>query len=408
MNDDDDFLTGKESEQARAGFEPMAPDPRLPQDEPDDKPVHGSDRDSMIKAANELHASRTPERDIVDREYRIIGGEHDGEKTPPNRTLDIDRAADDLRAARDAEVQAIENAENEHLTKVLDEVVGIATPSEIDSWIEQQKAQLHAQQQEALTQNPPPPPPGADPELYDLLMRHPVAAKALQNEVDGIARAQQAFANASEQNARVLAAALVNDVEELRGLDSSQYGLALELISRSNPQKAEAIRQRFGKIEELYRVSQQARQQQVQLEAQKASAQQQAWLSQESQKWDKWAAEPANKQRISTVMPQAFNVFSEAYGLSRQEVMHLQKTQPLLSTKLGQEILLDAISYQAAKRTATQNPARAPLPPVQKPGVAPPSYRPDDGEVSEARSRFLSSPSAKSAAKFIAARRRAS
>ena len=46
------------------------------------------------------------------------------------------------------------------------------------------------------------------------------------------------------------------------------------------------------------------------------------------------------------------------------------------------QIVLDALSYRQAQRSAFQNPK--PPVPTQRPGVAPPSYRADDGDVEAA------------------------
>ena len=351
---DDDALFGRPETERQQGFSPMpSSTPKEPEDEPE---IYSSDRDGLLDATEDLIKSRGGEKsqpDTIDRGYQYLRGENAGEPVEPNRTLDIERAASDLAKQRALEVQAIELQENTQLRDAVDSAKGVATESEVADWVAQQQAQQQTQQHQAQAE---PPPPGVDAELYELLRSNPKVSAALQAEVAQVTRAQAQFAEASLQNAKMAAAALVADVPELQGLDSSQYGLALEIVSRQNPQKAAEIRQRFGKIEELYRISKQASEQRTQLAYQRDQQVLEAWRNEESAKWDRWAAQPDNQQRLKTVMPQAISVLSEAYGLSRQDVMYLQKTQPLLSSKLGQEILLDAISYRAALRTANSEP----------------------------------------------------
>ena len=403
MSDED--LYGRPAKEYEAGYVEMSPDPRLPK-EPDEEPeIYNSDRAGLLDATEDLIKSRgvKNEPDVIDRGYVKVGGENAGEPVELNRTLDINRAADDLRAVRDAEVQAIENSENEHLAKVLDEVTGVATTAEVDAWIEQQKAA----QQQTVTDNPPPPPPGVNEELYTLLMKNPVAAKALEAEVAQVTKAQKQFADAAEQNARFLAASLVADIPELQNLDLSQYGLALDIVAKSNPQRAADLRARFSKIEQLYQVSQHARAQQTQAQAQSEQARLQSWRAQETGKFDRWvASNPQNAQRVKAVLPQAAELLAE-YGMSKADVEFL-RSQPLVQSDIGSRILLDAMTYRQALRTATSNRAAAPVLPVQRPGTAPARYSAGDGDVDAASQEFRRNPTPRNAARMVAARRRAS
>ena len=126
------------------------------------------------------------------------------------------------------------------------------------------------------------------------------------------------------------AAALVADVPELQGLDLKPIWTRAGNRLTTESQKAAEIRQRFGKIEELYRISKQASEQRTQLAYQRDQQVLEAWRNEESAKWDRWAAQPDNQQRLKTVMPQAISVLSEAYGVSRQDVMYLQNATPAL------------------------------------------------------------------------------
>ena len=213
-NDPDELLTGRPGLNADAGYTVMDPDPRVPK-EPDDNTTY----DDVDHAFDEVQKARGKvEREpLVEREYRNIA---DGSKTEPNKTLDIDRAASDLARQRAEEVAEIEAAENRQLADAVDSAHGRATETEAAEWVAQQQAQQQPQQPQTE-----PPPPGVDAELYELLRNNPKVSAALQAEVAQVTRAQQSFADASLQNAKLAAAALVADVPELQGVDLSQYGL---------------------------------------------------------------------------------------------------------------------------------------------------------------------------------------
>jgi hypothetical protein len=84
MPNDDELLTGRPGLNAEAGYEPMAPDPRMPQEDDDKETIYSSDKDGIEEAARDLSKSRGQEHEIIEREYRHLGGENHGEKVEPN------------------------------------------------------------------------------------------------------------------------------------------------------------------------------------------------------------------------------------------------------------------------------------------------------------------------------------
>ena len=61
---------------------------------------------------------------------------------------------------------------------------------------------------------------------------------------------------------------MVASVPELQGIAPEQMNVALQLIEKQNPEKAQAIRQHLGKIEYLFNIAQQAKAEQAKLEDQ--------------------------------------------------------------------------------------------------------------------------------------------
>jgi hypothetical protein len=398
---DDDFPTGRASNEAQAGFEPMAERAKEPEEQEWSQETYETDQ--LEDIAREVSERRGKERSpLIERNYVSVGGEDHGSPRPAHETVSAARAADDLKAIRDAEVQFIEQQEDRAIADAIDEAHGRPTQTAQEEALAEWRAQQQQAQQQA---EQPAPPDGIDPALYEA-MKHPEVQRAIQEKFDGAEKARQQYAQATFQSAQLAAASLIASVPELQGLDPSQYGTALEIVSRQNPQKGAEIRQHFSRIEQLFNIAQQAKAQEAQLEQQKAAATLQSWRAQEAAKFDRWQARPENAARAKAVGAQAAELFQSEYGVSRQQLQALAQSQPLLHSEIGQRLIIDALSYRQALRTATANPARAPLPPVQKPGVSRGNYH--DSDVESARSEFLSNPNPRSAARMIAARRRAS
>ena len=397
-NDDD--LYGRPGNEAAQGYSPMPEaTPREPEEEPE---IYSSDRDGLLDATEDLIKSRGGERsepDTVDRGYQYLRGEHAGEPVEENRTLDIEKAASDLAKQRAGEVQAIELQENTQLRDAVDSAKGVATETEVADWVAQQQAQ---QLQQAQAE---PPPPGVDAELYALIRDNPKVSAALQAEVAQVTRAQQHFTQAASESTRLAFLSVVASVPELSGLHPSQYATALDIVSRQNPQRGLEIRQHLTGSVSFTKQHAGARQQ-SKIEQQKSAAQLQSCGHKSSVR--SMAGCSRERARAKAVGTQVAELFQSEYGVSRAELTALAQSQPLLHSDVGQRLIIDALSYRQALKTATANPARAPLPPVHRPGTAPARYSGSDGDVEQLRAEFTRNANPRTAARWLAAQRRAS
>jgi hypothetical protein len=87
-------LYGKEGTEAAFGYEPM------PEAAPaSDDTTFGGDTEALTEAAADLTRKReeSEEAPVIPIEYKQIGGKHDGETSPENQTVELDRAATSLR-----------------------------------------------------------------------------------------------------------------------------------------------------------------------------------------------------------------------------------------------------------------------------------------------------------------------
>ena len=200
----DDELYGRAGNEALQNYEPMAADPRLAP-EPDDEPTHGSDRDSMIQAANELARSRGAEREpLIERNYVTLGGEDHGSPRPANETVTAERAADDLARQRASEVAGIEQQEDKLIADAVDSAKGVPTQAEQEeALLKWHQEQLAAQQQQEAHQSQRP--QGMDEDLYKALS-NPKVQQALQAEISQTEQARKAYAEGAFRSAQIAAA----------------------------------------------------------------------------------------------------------------------------------------------------------------------------------------------------------
>jgi len=385
---------------AESGYSPMPPSTEKPDD--DEPKIYSSEQSDLRKLAREVSESRgSPEPDVIDRSYKYLGGDRAGQAVESNLTLDLNRASDDLKNVREAELQSEMDAQAQQLADAID---AARNPQPVD---EIQRAReefgpFDQQQQHPQTEQHP----GVDPVVAEA-MKHPAIAAALKAEVDQVHAAvdqvniaRDHYAKSTMAAAQMAAAALVASVPELQGISPDKFEVALQLIERQDPNKANAIRNHFGRVERLYAEATNARAQQAQLEQQQLKN----WTQVESQRFDAWTkSNPQNAERVRSIMPHAPEILAE-YGIGRPQLEHLIRTQPLLNSFAGQQILLDAMSYRHAMKTATQAAAK-PAPQFQRPGTSTDHIR--NSAVDSAVADFRANPNPKTAARMLVARRAA-
>ena len=239
MSSDDDDLYGRPGLNAEAGYEPMAADPRVPQ-EPDDNTTY-DDVDHAFDEVQKLRG-KVEREPLIERAYVSVGTDDEGTPRPRTETVTAERAADDLARIRSEEVQAIEDSENASLRAAVDSAKGIATEAEIAAWQQSQQEQLAAQQQqqqEAQAQ----PPPGVDKELYQLLRDNPRISQALNAELSQVEAARKAYATSAHQAAQIACASLVASEPLLQGINPDQVHTALTSLSgRTQPAHKMCVR----------------------------------------------------------------------------------------------------------------------------------------------------------------------
>jgi hypothetical protein len=244
-------------------------------------------------------------------------------------------------------------------------------------------------------------PEGVDREVFEAL-KNPRVAAALSAELAKVEESRRAFATAAFQSAQLGAAAVLT-APELQGIPPEQISVALHLIEKQNPHRALEIRSQLQNVQRLYEAAQQAKAQEQQIQVQQQQARLQSYKAGQDVLFEH-SLKSENPETVKQVKSEIMGIIENDYGISRDDLAQAVRTNPALHSAAFQKMMYDAAKYKLAQRTATANPARAPLPPVQKPGVSRGGYY--DSDVESAKSEFLKRPTARSAAAFIASRRR--
>jgi len=359
----EEILTGTAGKEAAQGFEPMVTASTPPED---DKETYGSEESEIRRAAKDLTERRaSSESPLIDRGYVHLQGEKAGEPVEPNLTLRIEQAAKDLKRVRDAEVLAQTDAQAQQLANVVDE---LKRPT---YELERAKDAL-ADYQAANGIDPNAPQSEQQPAINGL---HPDVAAALQNpnvraainaEVQQAEVARHAYAVATQEQAKLALASIFAGVPALQGLEGQALVGAIQLLERTNPQQAAVIRDQLRNVDALMQASNRAAQQQQNL----AARQMHAWTISENARFQAWAdSSPDNQTRVKTIQGEALKLMESEYGVTPQQLAALYQFQPLLRSAIGSRIILDALSYAAAKRSAMQATPKPPVP-TQRPGTA--------------------------------------
>jgi hypothetical protein len=260
-----------------------------------DAEVFGSDHASIEQAADELKSTRAERGVVIERAF------HDGQDltraAPGNRTVSAEFAADSLKALR-ADENALVQAE-----------INAATAKAVDDLRDQTPEVATAEQPQPEPQpelQPEYAPPESNPELDRLLQALPVEGRApfLDNYNQIIQQAQyQASAQYGEalqraaaveqrlhqgvqQAGQIAIAGLLVAFPELSGInDNAQLAGAIQMLQKTNPQRAEQLERHVSKVTQTINLAQQQAAQEQQ--RQHAVAQQQRQQQQEA--WQRYS-----------------------------------------------------------------------------------------------------------------------
>jgi hypothetical protein len=357
------------------------------------KKIYNAEIDGIQSAAAEVTRAREEARvpqepEPTPREYRLQNGL--GDKVPANQTITPEKAADDLTALREQELNA-----------------QTPDPAEVANAIDaaraeylQQPAQPEAQQQPQEQPQQQPVDDGIDPEIRQAL-ENPKVRAALEAEVASVEQARQQYVSATRTAAQLSAAALFSQFPELSSLTEAQLPIALQMIQRQDPAKAAAIENAFQRTKGLWQASQAAEQQRAATQQRVQTEQTKAWIAQQDKAYD--AAVNDTPEQRARLGAEAVAMLKE-YGATDSEISAAWHSPGPFRSAVGQRILRDAAAHRLAQRGVADKISK-PVVPVQRPGISRPQDNSED--VSAAMRRFNANPTPKNAAEILLARRAA-
>jgi len=394
-------LYGREATEAAHGYEPLPP--AVPTDESASELEHA---EAIIR----LNDDRAQEvKPIIERQYMQLNDEGAGvRKQPDNRTVELERAAQDLTENRLAEAAVAEMDRNLALAAEIDAARGLQSQPGDGTGVrehplnqQQQAEPVEARQQQAEPPQPEAAPTdGVDPEVRAALQNPKVMAAVQQERAAYMAAGQAAFDNATawaKQNLEVAAAAIFTR-PELAGVAPNQLPGAMAAIAKTNPALHAEIQ---GQMQRVSVLAQQAQQASV-AQQQRQAAMFEAYAKAQDDLWNKSVANES-PESLRAVGEQARQILRDS-GLSDQEISYHWQTNPLMRSALGQQILADAARWRMAKAGIADKVAR-PVVPVQKPGSG--LDRPDaaNRDLFALEARYQGPLTAKQAAELVIGRR---
>jgi hypothetical protein len=370
-----------------------------------ERPIE-ADEQSLRKLADDVTESRATEPPPTLREYRDV---QSGEKIPQHRTLTPLDAAEDLTIARNAEVAAElaeRGFESDRIAAGVDalraqgKAVGIET-EQPRPHIEVGQPQEQQQQPQQPSQDPNRAAVEAATRQAQEILANPVIRQAMEATVAQTEQARQQYATAARNAATVSAASLLSQYPELANVPTNMLETAIASIAQTNPQRAAHIQAHLARTTALYNASEEAKAAQQKIQSQRLEA----MLQNEDRRFE---TEVASKEAPETMRAVKENLVSIAgeYGVSKEELAQLWRTQPIMRTKVMQSVMLDAAKYRLAQRAATEKLQRN-IPPVQRPGISQPRSSGDGEAIRTAMARFNADPTPENASKLLIARRNA-
>ena len=316
-----------------------------------------SSPDGLREAANEL-VEAPPEPVAI-----TLNDSQTGEPRPANETLSAEEAGRELARYRNWIADAKEAQSDAATAELIDHIQDNAQNPDLQPQVQQQAQPEPQQQQEP---QPVQAPDGLDQEIVEALERSPKLREAIQTEIESVAVAKQTYEQGLQANARASAAALFASYPEMVGLTQEQLPGAIKAIAHQNPQRAAAIVdhiQRTSAIVAEWQRAEVANNEQATKHYQKQFAE---YAKAEDSKADKLLSGVDSKKLGEAAVSTLRNI-----GFSDQDVRRAYNGEATIHLRdhRVQVLLAKAALYDQAQ-AGLHSAARAPAPPVMRPGIS--------------------------------------
>jgi hypothetical protein len=331
-------------------------------------------------AVREFMENRPADDNPPPTERAFVGP--DGKPTPENHTLSPEQAAKELAATRQSELDILEAAEKTAIAEAADQLRGDGFQQQPPQPEPVEQPQASGADTQPVEQQQP-----GSSRLERLLQEDPVALASVHAFAEQARQeAQQAAAQKQwagdmaivgatsivNQNVDLVARALLMDIPELQGVTPDQVPLAIQMLAKSNPQRAQVIAEKSQGLQALALQAQNAKAAEQQVDQRRWAE----WSLHQDNLFDRDIASTMPPERFKEVQAQAAKTLLNA-GLSERELIHYWQTNPLLRSAAGQAVVMKAamwdLALAAQAKAKTELPhkrAPAPVAQVQRPGIS--------------------------------------
>jgi hypothetical protein len=371
MSESRDEATGQFSSSeplvGRAGIEHAMGYVQMPEDKEQPEELTVQD------AAERVTESRTAEADIV---THVAGVD-----MPDNMTMTLEQGAKSVADAREADEAQAEQDEIDQIRKEVDDLRG-----------EEAK-----QAKEAKPEAPSS--PEADVEKF---LAIPHVKDAVEKQIREVEGARQAYSQGVDIANQFAQAAFAENFPEIAALPVEHWQGALTAMAQHEParfQKAMGTLQRVAQL-------QAAQQHQQQLKAQQERVEFQNYAKAEDARFAELTKDikPQEMRAIEGEIP---SMLAE-YGADARQFLEAISGQTKFPRAAAERLLVDAAKYRMLMRAPKAVAARAPLPQVQRPGIARSAGAARADSLEALNAKFSHSGSEKDAVALLLARRSAS
>jgi hypothetical protein len=346
---------GREAEERAAGYKPLKED----RDEID------SDRSSIRDAAND-RAKELQERPIEVHESGL------DEKI----TLSAEQAAKRVADARKADVDQAELDGTKAAQKAVDDLRGETEP---------RQPQIEY---------------GSEPDIEKVLS-HPKVRDAISSKVTEAETQRAAYESSVKEIGKARVATLAADFPELANLPLDKWVGAITAMHQKEPARAKQVYDRLqalGQVENAL----------IQIEKQKTERQQnefKAYSAKENARFKELTKGIAPKE-MSAIAAHIPTLLAESGVSDPRQFLQAIQGQTTFPRASAEALLIKAAKYDMMQKAAKPTPARAPLPPVQRPGVAQSRGNPQSESIRTLNAKLNATGDLKTAAALLAATRK--
>src|SRR6266851_2006390 len=270
---------------------------------------------------------------------------------PASETLTAESAGDLLTAYRAAESDSRSRSISADFANAIDEMRADMLHGGVKPAAPQAAAPVELEQV-----------PGLEPDLATALA-HPQVRDAIESELNQTAATRQAYSTGLDNAMAFSQAALMELMPAaLQSVPHEHFMSAMAHLASVDPVRHQSI---VRLLDNVLRIQGAKLAEEAHTQVGRAE-----WAKAENWRFEKMVGPHSPEFGAEMVE------YAQELGVPQNQLVHLMKTEPVLQSAAFQKVIYDAVQLRIAQKKAAggwkNNKARAPIPPVQKPGTSQP------------------------------------